>query len=209
MPIPLIASVLSAVGPMLAKKGLSMLNGVFQGAVDKGTEEIAGLIKDKTGIDVNDIADDKLTEEQWLKLREFEHEYQDRLLSYKQTVSAHELELAKTHQEDRASARSMQKAALQSEGWLARNFIYLYATFITAVTFAFIFLVVFPPQAIDAGSKRIVDTVLGFLLGVSLSAIIQFFFGSSQGSSKKQEQIDKLSQQAIASNPQHQSTRGG
>ena len=39
---------------------------------------------------------------------------------------------------------------------------------------------------------RTVDTVLGFLLGVSLSAIIQFFFGSSKGSNDKSRMLEDL-----------------
>ncbi len=209
MPIPLLAGVLSAIGPMLAKKGLSMLTGVFQGTVDKGTEEIAELIKSKTGIDVIDVADDKLTEDQWMKLREFEHEYQEHLLSYKQSVAAKEVEMAEIQRKDRERASSMQEQAMKSEGWLVRNFVYLYALLITVLTFVFIFMVIFNPPAKGSDATRIVDTVLGFLLGVSLSAIIQFFFGSSQGSAKKQDQIDRLSQQAITANPVQQTNRGG
>jgi hypothetical protein len=41
MPIPLIAAALTAIAPALAKHGLDLLSGVFRGAVDKGTEEIA------------------------------------------------------------------------------------------------------------------------------------------------------------------------
>lgn len=208
MPIPLLIELASAVGPMLAKKGLSILSGVFHGTVDKKTEEIADLIKKKTGIDVTDVVDDKLTDQQWLQLREFEHEYQEKLLDYQQSISEQQVELAKVHQVDRASARQMQAEALKSEGWLARNFVYLYALIITFLTFGFIFLIVFDVVNLHQKSERIVDTVLGFLLGVSLSAIIQFFFGSSQGSSKKQEQIDRLSQHAIKSS-QQQANKGG
>jgi hypothetical protein len=40
----------------------------------------------------------------------------------------------------------------------------------------------------------VIDTVLGFLLGVSLSAIIQFFFGSSQGSKSKEKELSLLNE---------------
>ena len=45
---------------------------------------------------------------------------------------------------------------------------------------------------------RIIDTVLGVLLGVSLSAIIQFFFGSSQGSASKNDYIRTLTDDGVA-----------
>jgi hypothetical protein len=88
MPVPLIAAALTAIAPALAKRGLDLLSGVFRGAVDQGTEEIAGLIEDKTGIDINDAADDRLTDDQWAQLKAFEFEYQAKLLDYRQQADA-------------------------------------------------------------------------------------------------------------------------
>ena len=48
MPIPLIAAALSAIAPQLAQKGLDLLSGVFRGAVNKRTAEIANLIQERT-----------------------------------------------------------------------------------------------------------------------------------------------------------------
>lgn len=192
MPAPLIAAALAAIAPALAKRGLDLLSGVFRGALDKGTQEISDLIEEKTGIDINDAADDKLTDAQWTQLKQFEFEYQTRLLEYRQQADANELERERLHQADRASARDMQKAALASDDRFAKRFIYYYAIFITSLTFLFIFWAAFFPGAADTRNDRIIDTVLGFLLGVSLSAIIQFFFGSSAGSKSKEERIGEL-----------------
>jgi hypothetical protein len=68
MPVPISAATLAAIAPALAKHGLDLLSGMFRGALAKGTKEIVGLIEEKTGIDINDAAEDKLTEEQWAKL---------------------------------------------------------------------------------------------------------------------------------------------
>lgn len=193
MPVPLIAAALSAIGPVLAQHGMDLLSGVFRGAVDKGTEEIADLIEQKTGIDVNDIAENKLTEDQWVQLKDFELKYQEQLLAYRRSADATNLELEKVHQQDRADAREMQKKATESGDWLSRHFIHIYALLITVLTFVFITWAAFGhPYATNDPRIRIVDTVLGFLLGVSLSAIIQFFFGSSQGSAAKSNQIKEL-----------------
>ena len=75
MPVPLIAAALTAIAPVLARHGLDLLSGVFRGALDKGTEEIAGLIEEQTGIDINDAAEDQLTEAQWAQLKAFEFHY--------------------------------------------------------------------------------------------------------------------------------------
>jgi hypothetical protein len=195
MPIPLIAAALTAIAPTLARHGLDLLSGVFRGAVDKGTEDIAGLIEEKTGIDINDAADDKLTDDQWAKLKEFEFQYQSKLLDYRQQADAHALEVERLHQVDRASARDLQKAALDSDDRFAKRFIYYYATGLSLLTFIFIFWAAFVYDYTKGDQAlRIIDTVLGFLLGVSLSAIIQFFFGSSAGSKSKEEKISVLNE---------------
>ena len=195
MPAPLVAAALSAIGQALARRGLDLLSGVFRGALDKGTQEIAGFIEEKTGIDINDVADEKLTEEQWAKLREFEFQYQAKLLEYRQQLDANALELEKVHQADRADARDMQKAALSSDDKLAKRFVYFYATGLTLLTFLFIFYAAFVHDyTTNPDAARVIDTVLGFLLGVSLSAIIQYFFGSSAGSKSKEEKIRLLTE---------------
>ena len=184
MPAPLVAAALSAIGPALARRGLDLLSGVFRGALDKGTQEIAGFIEEKTGIDINDVADEKLTEEQWAKL-----------LEYRQQLDANALELEKVHQADRADARDMQKAALSSDDKLAKRFVSFYATGLTLLTFLFIFYAAFVHDyTTNPDAARVIDTVLGFLLGVSLSAIIQYFFGSSAGSKSKEEKIRLLTE---------------
>ena len=71
MPIPIIATALAAISSSFAQRGLDLLSSVFRGSLDKGTQGIADLIEEKTGIDVNDAAEGKLTEEQWNKLKEY------------------------------------------------------------------------------------------------------------------------------------------
>lgn len=193
MPIPLIAAAVASIAPALAKQGLDLLSGVFRGAVNKGTQEIAALIEDKTGIDINDAADNKLTESQWAQLKDFEFQYQSKLLDFRQQADANELERERLVHADRADARGLQKAALASDDIVAKRFIYVYATVLTVLTFVFIFWAAFfHDYDKNKESARIIDTVLGFLLGVTLAAIIQYFFGSSAGSKSKDEKIKSL-----------------
>ncbi|WP_457420231.1 hypothetical protein [Roseateles sp. P5_E7] len=193
MPIPLIAAALSAIAPQLAQKGLDLLSGVFRGAVNKGTSEIANLIQEKTGIDINDVADNKLTETQWAQLKQFEFEYQGKLLEYRQKSDANMLEYERIAAADRLSARHMQETAIASNDPWVRRFIYIYASVLTLLTFIFIFVAAFGPKYESSDPRaRVIDTVLGFLLGVTLSAIMQYFFGSSAGSKAKDEKIGQL-----------------
>ena len=209
MPAPLIGAIAAAVVPALAKKGLDLLSGVLNGAADAGVEKVTELIEEKTGIRVEDIADDKLTEAQWIALKDFELKHAELLLRELESDRTHDIDRLKSAQADRAGAREMQRTAIGSRDWFTRNFIYLYAIAITTLTFAFIAIAAFAPglyvDAVDGEGNplgfltsasqaraRVVDTVLGFLLGVTLSAIIQFFFGSSAGSSEKSRTIEKI-----------------
>lgn len=193
MPIPILAAAVSAIAPQLAQRGLDLLSGIFRGAMDQGTERVTQLIKEKTGIDVHDVAENKLTDEQWGKLKQFELEHQAQLLDFRKASAAHELEMTRLRVEDTKDARKTQTSRDKNEDWVVRRFTYLYATGITLLTFLFIFAVIFfGPTDATSPKWRMIDTVLGFLLGVGLSAVIQFFFGSSQGSQDKTDQIKDL-----------------
>jgi multisubunit Na+/H+ antiporter MnhE subunit len=52
----------------------------------------------------------------------------------------------------------------------------------------YIFAITF--YAIPADSVRFADTILGFLLGTVIAVLIQFFYGSSAGSSKKTDMLN-------------------
>jgi len=199
MPVPLIAAAVAAIAPALAQRGLDLLSGIFRGGLDKGTQEIANLIKDQTGIDINNVADGKMDDAQWAQLKVFELQNQEQLLQHRQKMEASRLEEERLHQADRADARSLQKEALKQDDIFAKRFIYYYAIGITILTFIFIFWASF--GKIPFRNERTVDTVLGFLLGVSLSAIIQYFYGSSAGSSRKSEVIDQQLREATRSHP--------
>lgn len=215
MPIPLIAAALSAIAPQLAQKGLDLLSGVFRGGAGKGSEEIAQLIHDRTGIDINDVAENKLTDAQWAQLKQFELENQGRLLEFRQHSDAGQIELERVAAADRANARHLQETAIGSSDPWVRRFIYIYASVLTLLTFIFIFWAAFVHQYTEANkdASRVIDTVLGFLLGVSLSAIIQYFFGSSAGSKAKDEKIgqlgDAIRAQSAAMQADQDNDRGG
>lgn len=210
MPFPFIGAALAAIAPALAKRGLDLLSGIFRGAVNQGADKVSELIKEKTGIDVNDIAENKITEEQWVKLKAFELEHQEQLLEYRKAIDAHALEVEKLRTEDTKKARTTQSGRDENDDPFIRRFTYVYAFLITVLTFVFIFMAAFFPTLFDKAlpdqSWRIIDTVLGFLLGVGLSTIIQFYFGSSSGSAKKTEDMRKMLKDQSSGQP---SEKGG
>jgi len=189
MALPLMAAAVSALAPELYQRGLDLLGGVFRGAVDKGTEQVAGLIRDKTGIDVNAIAGGALSDEQWRQLKAFEQSNQMHLMDVL-------LERERLRLQDTANARATSTERDTSDDRFVRRFTYYYAYLITGLTFAFIFAVIALSVygSVSPDAWRMIDTVLGFLLGVGLSAVVQFFFGSSQGSQRKDDQLSRLTQ---------------
>ncbi|WP_255990820.1 hypothetical protein [Chitinolyticbacter albus] len=212
MPLPILGAVLSTIAPQLAKRGLDLLSGIFRGALDQGAEQVTELIKEKTGIDIADAADDKLTDEQWLQLKQFELDNQAQLITWRQQIDAHELEMEKLRTADVQDARATGGKRDDNDDPLVRRFTYYYAYLITALTFVFIVLAILLPFLFNAkelprDSAQIINTVVGFLLGVGLSTIIQYFYGSSRGSSNKQKQLEELTQRMAAGVRPH--TEGG
>lgn len=193
MPIPLTETELAAIAQTLAGRGLDLLSGVFRGAADTGVAQLAELLATKTGVSLNDIAENKVSEDQWARLKEFEFENQEKLLEYRRQSASNELASSQTKNSDLADARRMQSEALNSNDPFVRRFTYYYAALVTTATFAYIFWASFG-GAYNSGNpaSKVIDTVLGFLLGVTLSAIIQYFFGSSSGSKSKDQDIKDL-----------------
>ena len=98
-----------------------------------------------------------------------------------------ELEYAKLDNEDRASARAMQIAALQQEDWFAKNFLYIFTSVWSIFAMVYFAFVTFGTVA-ESGI-RMADTILGVLIGTVLTGFFNFFFGSSKGSKDKTDAL--------------------
>ncbi|PLR34047.1 hypothetical protein CYR32_12590 [Chimaeribacter coloradensis] len=103
-----------------------------------------------------------------------------------------------TGQADDAVNPAAQEAAVPTEGdtpaprLLSNHFLYLYALCVTLLTFLFLFMACFSPSVNIEQRESMINTVTGFLLGVALSAIIQYFFGSSLSSRIKDDALNAL-----------------
>ena len=91
--------------------------------------------------------------------------------------------------EDKASAREMQKEALAQEDLFSKRFIYYFALLIFSFSAIVVFLLFF--VSIPEENQRIVDMVIGIVVGTGLVSVIQFFFGSSKGSKDKNKLINQ------------------
>ena len=127
------------------------------------------------------------TQEQLVKLKELDQGFQLKM----QELGFNTLDsLVKAEVSDKASARQMQVEALKQDGWFAKNFVYLLATFWTVSAIVYIGFVTF--GTIPEANVRFADTILGFLLGTVIATIINFFMGTSFSSRVKDESINRL-----------------
>lgn len=186
------------IASQLAVRGLTTLQSVFNGATDQVLEEVGALIKEKTNIDISDAAEARLSEADWQRLRDFELQHEALLRDKLRLVADYNIDRIRLANADRLSARALQQRALEQVDPFVRRFVYIYAYGLTLLTFGFIFFAVLYADQVSPHGLRIIDTVLGFLLGVGLAAIIQFFYGSSQGSKDKARHINRLIGQGSA-----------
>jgi hypothetical protein len=103
-------------------------------------------------------------------------------------INTFQLEFEKLESGDRDSARDLQKAALAQDDKFSKRFTYYLATFWSLAGVSYIFTATYFPIL----NEKIADTTLGFLLGTIVATIINYFFGSSKGSSDKQNTIGVL-----------------
>ena len=160
--------------PLLAQ-GLNLIGNA---AMVKGKE----WIKDKTGVDL-DVAN--LSQEEFVKLKQYEMEHEEELLRLQQEDDRLEVELEKAYLADRDSARQMQMTALQQDDTFSKRFVYWFAIGWSLIAGVYIFGITF--GTIPEENVRFADTVLGFMLGTIVATILQFFFGSSRSSQKKDD----------------------
>jgi len=168
--LPIIAALVSQGLPLIANAILS-----------EGKE----VIEEKTGVKLDNLTNDAL-----IKLKQYELENERTLMQLRHEDNKLDAELEKARLADVGSARSMQMEALKQGDLFSKRFIYWYAIAWTLFAFCYMAAVTFLP--IPDKSVRLVDTILGFLLGTALGGILAFFFGSSSGSKQKDMMIPEL-----------------
>ncbi len=111
----------------------------------------------------------------------------------KQALISQETEIVKLHLADVQDARAMQMQAMTSDDKFVRRFVHYLAACWSVAAISYIFAISF--LTVPEDSLRFVDTVLGFILGTIIAQILNFFFGSSKGSSDKTAMIkDQMNQ---------------
>lgn len=111
-------------------------------------------------------------------------------LSAQIEIEAMGLKQEEAYLADTQNARHMQEVALQQEDLFSKRFIYFFSG--TWSLFAMGFFIAVTFAEIPEKNIRIVDTILGFLLGTAIAAIFNFFLGTTHSSRKKDDTIQSL-----------------
>ena len=157
--------ILPVLAPILATLAANGLGIVADAVTKKGKE----FVEDKLGVELTPDPSPEAVE------------------NWKRAAQEHERELLAMAYGDTANARSMQVAALQQEDLFSKRFIYIFATFWSLFAAGYIAFITF--GHIPEDNQRFADTILGFLLGTVVATILQFFFGSSMGSKRKDKEM--------------------
>lgn len=75
------------------------------------------------------------------------------------------------------------------------KFLYNFAYLWSVSTIVYVFCVTF--THIPESNVRIVDTIIGFLMGTIISGLIGYFYGSSHSSSRKDDTIKELAEDSM------------
>jgi hypothetical protein len=164
----------------LISKGLDL---VGNAALAKGKS----WIKNKTGVDLDQ---EKLSDADYLKLKQFEMDHEEELIRLRQEDDKLAKSIKEMYIQDTQSARSMQTKALEQDDKFSKRFIYWFACVWSL--FAILYVAAITFCSIPDANIRFADTILGFLLGTIVSQIIAFFYGSSKSSQGKDEVKDEL-----------------
>jgi hypothetical protein len=156
--LPILASIVSG----LISNGLPKL---ADAVMDKGVE----YVEEKTGLKLK--PEGEATPEDYARLKE--------------AAMKHEEFLVDAEIKDKANARDMAKAAMQSSDPFVRRFTYYFITVWSIFAMTYIPLITF--SNIPESNVRFADTILGFMLGTVMASMFSFLLGSSFGSRLKDD----------------------
>lgn len=156
--LPIVASIVSG----LIQNGLPK---IADAVVEKGVD----YVQEKLGVELKPEGDMKPEDVSRLK----------------EAAMKHEEFMVEAEIKDRANARDMAKAAMQSTDPFVRRFTYYFITVWSVFAMTYIPLITF--SVIPQENVRFADTILGFMLGTVMASMFSFLLGSSFGSRQKDD----------------------
>jgi hypothetical protein len=156
--LPIIASIVSG----LISNGLPK---VADAVLEKGVD----YVQEKLGVELKPEGDMKPED----------------ISRLKEAAMKHEEFLVQAELQDKANARDLTKAALQSNDPFVRRFTYYFITVWSVFAMTYIPFITF--SVVPQESVRFADTILGFMLGTVMASMFSFLLGSSFGSRQKDD----------------------
>lgn len=156
--LPIVASIVSG----LIQNGLPK---VADAVIEKGVD----YVQEKLGVELKPEGEMKPEDVSRLK----------------EAAMKHEEFLVEAEIKDKANARDMAKAAMQSSDPFVRRFTYYFITVWSVFAMTYIPLITF--SQIPQENVRFADTILGFMLGTVMASMFSFLLGSSFGSRQKDD----------------------
>lgn len=160
--------------PIVAGIVANLINNGMHKVADQVIEKGVDAVQQKLGMELK--PEGEATPEYNAKLQE--------------EANRHAEFMAELDEKSAQRATDMQMAAMQSSDPFVRRHVYLYAWFITIVSFIYFFAVSFFP--VENKNRDFINIILGFLIGTAVNSLIRFFYGSS---AKNQEDVDKKMEQ--------------
>lgn len=185
----MLSLLIGSIASMLMDKGLDVAANAVEGGLDAGVK----YLEDKAGFKLS--PDKGLTKSQVDKLKDIENDPATRIeleklaLANKKEDNRHGEALIDSNNKNTANARNMNNVAQTSatSSKLAKNFVYIFASVWTLFAMFYIGFITF--ATIPEANVRFADTILGFVLGTVIASFINYFVGTSQSSSDKNEAI--------------------
>lgn len=144
-------------------------------------------VKEKTGVDIDKAS---LSQEDCLKLKQYELDHEEELIRLRQEDDKLSFEIDKAYLQDTQDARDMQKVAMNQDDVFVKRFIYYFAIFWCLAACLYVGFITF--SEIPKDNIRFADTIIGFILGTVVAQIIAFFYGSSKSSQNKDAMIQDV-----------------
>lgn len=157
---------------------LPIVAGIVSNLIQNGMHKVADQVIEK-GVDA-------VQEKLGMELKpegEATPEYNAKL---QEEANRHAEFMAELDEKSTQRATEMGMEAMKSSDPVVRRFNFLYAWFITIMSFIYFFAVSFAP--IENKNRDFINIILGFLIGTAVNSLIRYYYGSSN---KNQEDTDK------------------
>jgi hypothetical protein len=141
-------------------------------AFDGDEQKVNDIVNGRTELTSEDIAKIKVAELE-AQTKKSEFEYLTKKLAF----------------DNVNDALDMQKEALKQDDVFSKRFVYYFSWFWSFAAVAYLLIVTL--MTIPPENVRVVDTILGFLLGTIVATIINYHMGTSASSDRKTELLGK------------------